>query len=273
MDFLASLISDIVANVIFWVGLGFLTWLSIKTTQSRFQKFFGLDTNRTLVVYLSNLWRLGEARPPGCVISGFEFRATESISSLFGIIPFRFPNLVRGLVDAFWTRNRPRITVSISPLAVDDLEFTSMIEFTNMIVVGGTPKNSVRRYYFRTNALYLAIEGEERALDHTPDVFEKVLLPSVRVMKGQRKGEIIGKGYNLAIVEKIRDEEHGTVVFMCVGYRGDSSWAATEYLVRNWSRLHRITGNKVFALCLGFPKSEVHMDSYMEPIILASFPL
>lgn len=264
MDFLANLINNILANIIFWFGFGFLIWLVIRITQSRVLKFFGLETNRTLVVYLSNLWKPTTEKPEGYVLSEHEFRAAESINSLFGGTPFRFPEFVRGLVDSFWIGKKLNITTTVSPLTTDG------IVFTNMIVVGAIPRNSVTRYYVNTGAPYLVIAGEQ--MGTSDNASTQALIPVVRVMKGHRKGEEITGEYNLAIVEKIHDEEHKTVVFMCVGFRGDSSWAATEYLVRHWGELSKRFGDKAFALCLGFPKSEAYMEDYEEPIILASFP-
>lgn len=264
MDFLVNLINNILADIILWLGFGLLVYLFIRIVRSKFLKFFGLETNRKLVVYLSNLWKPTTEKPEGYVLSEHEFRAAESINSLFGSTPLRFPELVRGLVDSFWIGKELDITTTVSPLPTDG------ITFTNMIVVGGTPRNNVRRHYLSTGAPYLAIAGEQ--IGTPANALAPPLTPSVRIRKGHRKDEVITGDYNFAIVEKIHDDEHRTVVFMCVGFRGDSSWAATEYLVRHWSELSKKYGDKAFALCLGFPKSEVYMKDYKEPITLASFP-
>jgi len=265
VDLINNILANIIANVIFWLGLGLILHLAIRIAQLKFLRFFGLETNKKMIAYLSNLWQPTAGDPMGCVLSGHEFRVTRIISSLFGEIPFRLPELVRGLVDSFWIGKKLSIPIEVSPLTIDE------IKFTNMIVVGATPKNSVRRYYFGAGLPYLAVVGEQ--VEPLDDVFRKVLTSRVRVRKGQRKGEEIPGEYNFAIVEKVCDEEHGTTVFMCIGFRGDSSWAATEYLVRNWRKLHKKFGDKAFAVCLGFPKSEEYMDTYEEPDILASFPV
>jgi hypothetical protein len=52
---------------------------------------------------------------------------------------------------------------------------------------------------------------------------------------------------------------------MCNGMRADSTWAATEYLVRHWNELDKTYKDRNFALCLGFTKSESYMDKYKAP--------
>ncbi len=269
MDFLVNLIGNVLANVIFWVGLGLVIWIGIRVTRSRFLKFFGLESNQTLIVYLSNLWEPTTKKPEGYVISGHEFRMSESVNSLFGSTPFRFPELVRGLVDGFWIGEKLEISTTVSPLTLNDIIFTQ-----NMIIIGATPRNIVRRYYLKTGAPYLILGKERKEINDDDDDSgaEQLTTPWVQVIKGHRKNDRIEGNYNLAIVEKLYDEEHKTVVFMCLGERADSSWAATEYLVRHWNELSKKSDNKAFALCLGFPMSESYMDDYKEPIILASFP-
>lgn len=264
MDFWVNLLNNILADGIFWLGFGVVLVLAIRIAQFRFLSFFGLQNKRKLIVYLSNLWQPTSGDPKSCILAGHEFRVTRTINSLFGDTPFRLPELVRGLVDSFWIGKELKILVEVSPLV------TEKIEFTNMIVVGATPKNGVRRYYFGAGLPYLAIVGEQA--EPLENVFDQVLTSRVKVMKGQRKGEEMPGEYNFAILERICDDEHGTVVFMCTGFRGDSSWAVTEYLARNWRELRKEYGNNDFAVCLGFPKSEEYMDTYVEPTVVASFP-
>jgi len=58
-------------------------------------------------------------------------------------------------------------------------------------------------------------------------------------------------------------------LFFCLGARGDSSWAAAEYLVRNWKRLSGEFGDEDFVACLGFPQTEKYMNEYREPLRLS----
>jgi hypothetical protein len=88
------------------------------------------------------------------------------------------------------------------------------------------------------------------------------------VTRGEDKGEYPLGDVNPAIVEKCRDPERGTTVFFCLGIRGDGSWAATEYLIRNWKHLAAEFDDRDFVVCLGFPKTEKHLEDYKEPIRL-----
>ena len=71
-----ELLASILANIIFWLGLGFIVrYVVISKTQHEFLKFFGLETNKRLVVYLSNLWLPSLKQEPwGCILSGQEFK-------------------------------------------------------------------------------------------------------------------------------------------------------------------------------------------------------
>jgi hypothetical protein len=184
----------------------------------------------------------------------------KSINTLFGDAPFRLPEVVRGLVDGFWLGKKLHVEVDVAPLE------SGNIQFVNMIVVGGTPKNSVRRYYMDAGLPWVEVVGEDRPSAN--DVFARTLSPRLRIRKGKHTSEEIPGSHNVAIVEKIVDGEHRTTVFFCVGFRGDCSRGAVEYLARNWRTLHHWYGNQPFAVCLGFPRSENEMESYMAPDIL-----
>ena len=264
MDFPISVASDLVATVLLWLILGLIVYIWLRLNQRDLLGFFGLNHNKELIVYLSNLWQPSEKSQAGSVISGHEFHSTESVVSLFGDSPRRLPELVRGLVDAMWAGAKPSVSIEVSPLREDD------ILFANMIVVGASPKNSVRRYYLKRGHLNFAVVGER---DEPPqDVFETVLKSRVRYLTGSLEGEKVLGDFNVAIVEKILDKTRGTVVFFCVGSRGDSSWAAAEYLGRNWQKLRKRYRDRPFAICLGFPQMETYMSEYVRPKILARFP-
>jgi hypothetical protein len=263
MNVLANLGTNILAEILFWLGFGILCYLAIRLAQGRFLDFFGVRGSRKLLVYLSNLWQGREGEPNGSVVSGQEFRATRTVAGLFGDAPLRLPELVRGLVDVLFSGDKVDVSIDVSPLLHEELRFT------NMIVVGATAKNCVRRYYFASGLLSLCLAGESEQPQR--DVFIKEVENRVRILKGPQTDQVIGGNYNLAIVERVRDEVHGVVVILCAGFRGDSSWAATEYLAKNWRMLAKEYRNKSFALCLGFPMSEGYMPSYVEPTVLARF--
>lgn len=255
---------NVFSDLILWFGLGLVVFLWLKMRKYKFAGFFGIEKNQKLIVYLSNLWQFSKNNSEGMIIAGAEFRTAQTIQSLFGTTPFRVPQLVRGLVDELWAGQEFDIDIKVSPIDPDS------IEFSNMIVVGASPKNSIRRYYLKTGHVSYKIVGEKN--EPIKNIHEKVLSSKAKVLKGRSKGQEIKGAYNIAILEKIIDKENGITVFMCVGSRGDSSWGTTEYLVRNWKTLQKRFTNNEFAICLGFPDLKDHMEKYYEPEILAMLP-
>ena len=255
-----SLVWDVVANVLgnifAWLFLGILTLLIVRRrTRIRFESFFGLKNGKKVIVYLSNLWdpkRAKADKPWGSIVAGQEFQASQVVSRLFGVSPFSLPEIVRGFVDAFWIVKRIEIELTVSP--VD----TSFDNSNNLIVVGSTQKNTVRRAYARKNALHVIIDGEPIKLDDNQiNIHMNPLMERFKVLSGPRAGDIpTRKGeYELAIIEKVREQKR--VAFFCVGTTGYGSRAAIEYLARNWENLWETHKDHSFARCLWFPQKDI----------------
>lgn len=244
---LADIASNVIANIVFWIGLGLAAAGTVRVGQRRFRRFFGLETNQQLVVCLSNVWnRSASTRPRGYSVTLHELRASEAVNRLFGSASFRLPDMVRGLVDAIYLGgHRYDFRTTVSPPAPDDpKQFTELSG--NLVVVGGARRNSVRRLYLDENLVSLRMSNELG--DAGPDQQR-----FVEVLGGADVGrKISSETLELAVVERVRDAARGTTVVFCLGRKGDTTWAATEYLVRNWRSLEREFGDRPFALCLGF---------------------
>lgn len=264
MEFALNVLGNVLANLVFWAGLGSLAWLAILTTHRKLINFFGLRGNKTLIVYLSNAYESTKEKPIGGLISEHEFHVVETVRNLFGSASYRYPEMVKGLVDSFWLGEDIKLKFLVSPQQNDK------IQFKNMIVVGGASRNLVRKLYIESGYVKLTSSSEE------PQQKGTCLTQNyIRIVKGIRKGEIVedqGK-YNLALIEKIYDGERRITVFMCSGSRADSSWASVEYLIRHWRDLQSGSRNRPFALCLGFPQSQDYMQGYMEPKMLTELIL
>lgn len=248
---LLDILTNVIANVVFWIGLGVTAAAVVRVAQRRFRRFFGLDANQQLATCLSNLWTTATStRPRGYSVSLHELRASEAITRLFGSASFRLPDVVRGLVDAIYLGgHRYDFRTAVSPAPTDDPKnFPELAG--NLIVVGAAARNRVRRLYLDENLLSLRISNE------LPDAGPHQSPPDqryVEVLTGADVGRrVTSDSLELAVVEKVRDTVRGTTVVFCLGRRGDTTWAATEYLARNWRALQREFGDAPFALCLGF---------------------
>lgn len=263
MGFLLGLMSNVAANLVFWALLGAVFWMITVTSARRFSRFFGLAGVSSVGVVVSNLWTPQTSlsgRPVGYMISLHELWAAQSVDRLFSSASLRLPELVRGLVDALWLRQRVRCGIEVSPVRSGDADLDR-----NMIVVGSSARNSVRARYVQAQLPAAILTGEDQGPDAWPAMMQA---KSITVLRGGTESKVDLADANVALIEKCRDPGRGTTVFFCLGIRADGSWAATEYLARNWKRLAAEFGDADFVVCLGFPHTEKYAEEYREPFRL-----
>ena len=251
MGYLIDFLTNLAANVAFWSGLGGVVWIFYALPiRRRFDHFFGLQVERTITIYLSNLWLPSMAsRPWGEIVAKKELDGASVVKSIFASASPGFPELVRGLVDNIWTRNKYNIEIEVSPQAY---AFPSR----NMIVIGASTKNSVRRYFLDKDALLVTIQGEPTSPPTTLDTNPLSPILIVHRTTGD-EAHNLADGIKPAIVERfyIKNPEgdNTRVVIMCAGITGTESRLATEYLAQHWRELE--TEAKTvhrFARCLAF---------------------
>jgi hypothetical protein len=264
MGYLIDLLVNIVADIIVWLVPGIVAYCYLRWRRSEFLRFFGLGRKRMITVYLSNLWLPSmKQRPWGCIVSGYEFKVTKTMHSLFGSAPVNLPELVQGLVNRFMLGAKIDLTIEVSPWD-DGIQLAK-----NMIIVGATTKNSVRRQLVKNGMVYVTIADEPTEPPKADkEILTNQLQERFKVMRGKRTGEAVKRDgeYSLAVLERIRNEQDDTVVFMCTGRRGVGSWAATEYLARNWRELALEFADRSFARCLWFSPIDERKPEYQEPV-------
>ena len=255
MGFALNTLSNVVANLVFWVLLGVTFWSIGLVSARRFTSFFGLRNSNGIVIYLSNLYSSGtnpSGRSDGRTISIHELHGAQSVDRVLASAPLRLPELVRGLVDSIWLRGKIESDVVVSPLDRASIDFSR-----NMVVIGSGVRNSARAHYLNARLPVAAFSGEYQGLLD----FESRVVATF----DSGKTEIGRSGKNIGILEKCRDREHGIVVFFCLGKRADSSWGAAEYLVRHWNALAREFGDSDFLIYLEWPKIDGYLEHYIEP--------
>jgi hypothetical protein len=259
MGFFLGLVSNVVANLVFWALLGAHLLDSHDDRRTAVLPVFGLARVSSVAVVVSNLWTPQASpggRAVGYTISLHELWAAQSVDRLFSSASLRMPELVRGLVDALWLRQSVRCTIEVSPVDGADTDLGR-----NLIVVGGSARNSVRARYVRARLPTAILTGE----DHVPVKHGD----GITIVRGGTASTVNLTEVNVALIEKCRDPDRGTTVFFCLGVRADGSWAAAEYLVRNWKQLAAEFGDAAFVVCLGFPHTERYAEEYREPLRLS----
>lgn len=266
MEVLFDILINVTANLIFWMGLGLVAAAYVRTSQRRFRRFFGLVENARLSACVSNLWSTAvSSRPRGYTVSLHELRASESINRLFGTASFRLPDMVRGLVDTIYLGGQSyNFHTTVSPTPSDGTA-TFQDFASNLIVIGAASKNCIRHDYVTRSLVQIRLSNE------TADRRTHQIPPEQRyaeVVGGPEAGrKVRSDSLTVALVERIYDPDRAITVFFCLGQRGDSTWAATEYLVRNWRSLEREFGSNTFSLCLGFRDPQYSYE-YAAPVRL-----
>ncbi|WP_378673080.1 hypothetical protein [Nocardia sp. GCM10030253] len=228
-------------------------------------RFFGLGNSRRVQVYLSNA---AEHTPrsdgrPRLALAFHEFQAIQSVNKLFGAAPLRLPELARGLVDGIWLRRPIRHLAEVSPPTTDGAQLSD-----SCIVVGSSARNSIRRYGVDRQLVKATLEAEQRPGEPWYAAGDEV---TVAVRLDGDNVQHIRARKNLAVIEKVHRSSEDVANFFCVGVRGDSSWAAVEYLVRNWKHLAAEFGDRDFVIILGVPWNEgVYFTEYPEPSRVAT---
>lgn len=246
---------NIIADLLFWLGLagsiGLVYWI---TQQRKFETFFGLSIDKRLVIYLSNLWDPAmTVRPWGEIIAGNELHAASELQGHLARSVSRFPEAVRGLADEFFLKERLKITIEVSPRV-------ACLPPHNMIVIGTSTKNSVRRCLLEDRRLLVYIKGEHAAAPAS--IHRNPLRREFVVSRnGGEEVHVVANGLNPAIIERvvISDGLAGSlnrVTFMCAGLTGIESQAATRYLGQQWRQLERaFRDGKHCARCLSLDRS------------------
>lgn len=259
-----DILTNVIANVVFWLGLGVIAFLYSRLAQRKFLRFFGLREAGLVAVVLSNLWSPeGSRRKVGYTVSQHELLASQSIVTLFSSAPLRLPELVRGLVDGIWLRGKIAVETLVAEPRNGDQDHRRRLS----IVVGATPRNSLRRDCVERHlpAALLAHEMTDAAGLGSDEVHEVIVQRS--------NGDIqhVKSSQGVAIIERIVLPESGDVFFFCCGSRADTTRGAVEYLTRHWRRLHRKFSEEPFVVCLGFPLPEIYPRDYIEPAVIAEF--
>ncbi|WP_157119821.1 hypothetical protein [Nocardia xishanensis] len=265
MSFVLAVATNLVANIAFWFALGLAFLAGSRTVERRMVRFFGLGNSRRVSVYLSNA---AEPTPrsdgrPRLALAFHEFQAIQSVNKLFGAAPLRLPEIARGLVDGLWLRRPIQHLAEVSPPTTDGAQLSD-----SCIVVGSSARNVIRRYGVERQLVRATLDAELRLGEAWYTAGDEV---TVAVRLDGDNVQHIRARKNLALIEKVHRRGEDAVNFFCVGVRGDSSWAAVEYLVRNWKRLATEFGDQDFVVVLGVPWNEgAYFTEYPEPSRVAS---
>jgi len=275
-NILPDILSNLLANIIFWIFGGIIFGLVISIRRIRLNRFFGIKFGQPLLIYLSTHPIENEIFKHRTeiensvdteLISKSEVQVVTLFSELFSSQPFeRIADAFAGIVDTLWLIGRPEIKFVPSPLSEEELEFSSTI------CLGAHEFNTATEYYFYKHNPYIIMERKN------PDDRINII---VRINKGDRKGEIITrtnhhgdneKNWDLGIIVKLFDEEHGNTIFIVAGLEEMGTLSAADYLVENWRVFQKIYNNSEFGICIRCPSYRRNPMGYRNRKKVVSLP-
>lgn len=255
VDLVAGIAENLLANLVFWLGIGAFAYAIALMIERRLLSLFGLERGGVVDIHLSNAAQNLPITSDGRrrrTLSLHESWAGASLASLFGSAPLRLPDVVRGLVDAIWLRDRIRARISVS-------SFLPQASGDCLIVVGASSRNESRRRLIGEGVPRARLSIEEGARDGRQ--------VSIIVTSGG-SSIVIETDSVPAIVEK-QILSNGSTVLFCLGESADATWIAAEYFVRNWKMFSKKHGKGPFLYCLAVPRASPQLTEYVEPRVIA----
>ena len=169
----------------------------------------------------------------------------------------------------------PHIQIEYGPSPHQDKNLN--LSDCTVLLVGGPLHNLGTKLYFDSNMTYM------KSYDWGI---------SVEVTKGKHAGLVLGPNYtreemlrdgfqhpniDLAVLEKLHDQERNSTVFIASGTGTYGTMAAVHYLINNWQRLMKRHREDPFAVCLECPSEhwfadQVDSAAYLSPKVLLEVP-
>ena len=270
-DVFANVVGDIISALLFAMMGLIVAAVVLLSPRRKLFAFFGIRREKPLLrVYVSTLkivpgadektkrYICGAADFRGIVrsydglaIPEYEFLATEPLNRVFSSqLIANLPKALREWLEArFWVFHDVEPIMELSPMKEEELQFD------NLILLGSGGYNLATQWY--------------------QDKYEpKIAFGNpMRINYGVDKGrEISYRGSDMAVLEKIIDQEHETVVFISQGWNINGTRGALLFLVQYWDKLYDAYGEDEFALCIQFPHHRMDPEGYRKPRVVASVP-
>lgn len=283
MSFVWDVLANLLANLVSWVIFGgFVMLIASRRLLQRHAKlflFFGLSgDNPTVHIFVSTI----NVKPGGAtMIGGEEWPSFEhpTISAReFIVLPrlervFRSP-IVDKLPDFMkdWPGFRrfrlSRIDVVFAPSPTQESELPR----GSLLFIGSRLVNIGTRYYEDNRYTILGYDFERHEL-----VVERGGQHGERINAGSETVQIHGgqrPAYDLAVIERLIDEQRERTVFIVSGTGSNGVMAATLYLVDHWEELYEEHRNNLFgafAVALRCPNRRESETGYQNPEVVQKF--
>lgn len=286
LNYPQAISASLVANLIGWIAVFLIVGVLYVSRHARQRRslleFLGITPKtRQLRVYLSSFELTSgsvislEGKPTlwsGIVgVSAEEFRIIPSIEKW--VLPLTSQSTLFEYLRQKLSPSRIRpITIQVeylaSPRAVEDLDLSNC----TALFIGGPLHNLGTKLYSSENRTVMQTDDERicvhvlkgRLAGHT-------LGPNIEAGSGHRPG-FKHPGIDMAILEKVWDEERKCTVFIAAGTGTNGTLTAVHYFITQWEELERRYGNTPFSICLECPRRAEKPMGYLDRKVVLELP-
>lgn len=233
---LETIIVNVLSDFLFLLIIVALGWiLFVFTRRTQLLKFYGIDTSRRIVIYLSNL----RVMSGGAIGIDDQPRSYQGSAAAFGemLVANRFRDLFNYLLPSL--SDKPGV---LSKLLVSDVQVQLLpsplnqgqLEHSSSFVSLGSPA-------YNATSGFIERELHSRARFHQDGV--AMMVEDVPPITDTTYG----------FVERIVDHEQRRRVFYAAGLSELATTGAAHFLVTEWARLYRKYGSdNAFVVMLRF---------------------
>jgi hypothetical protein len=276
MKHMPNISYDVLSNILAAVILAFLVLLlripsllmMLIGRRRRKLRFFGIvgsDANQR--VYLSTLFvrRFGASNYTmeprsfsGPAVPSYEFAALGILHELWREPTLEnLPKLLRpSLRRLSWRLQPVQLDSRSSPRQAAEVEFGGSI-----VAVGGQHYNVATKLFLDTLRPYVTISDDGESI---------VLLASEESIIGDTSDETEFEDYG--ILQRLFHRPTNTTALIVAGLGTTGTTGAAHYLANNWRDLSKRFGREPFAVCLGFKNVRSNPNSFLEPVVILTWP-
>ncbi len=267
-DILYNIIANVISTVLCTIPGLILLITAITINRQHILRFFGINQKKSVLrIYVSRL----EIKPRGTI--GIEPIEVGYSGPAINQVEYQGALLIREALKSKWLSLLPNklqdwlgnlsfVLMSVDPPIEVSPQQEADISYDNLVILGSSIYNLASKCYMEhpSCAFYFTKnESGERVFRIRDGGLKDIELP------GRSQGQELG------IIQRIKDNKHGTVVFICAGLGTSATYGSARYLIENWRSLQRKYHDADFSIFLAFKDQPRDSAAVVQPRVIYEF--